>query len=86
MKNVVVIGGGTGLSTLLKGLKLFPMNITAIVTVSDYGEPKTASREILKSPFSTLPREIRAVASSSVGAKTIFLPLIRNSELFSLGI
>lgn len=37
MKNVVVIGGGTGLSTLLKGLKLFPMNITAIVTVADDG-------------------------------------------------
>ena len=37
MKNVVVIGGGTGLSTLLRGLKLFPMNITAIVTVADDG-------------------------------------------------
>lgn len=37
MKNVVVIGGGTGLSTLLKGLKLFPINITAIVTVADDG-------------------------------------------------
>ena len=37
MKNVVVIGGGTGLSTLLRGLKIFPMNITAIVTVADDG-------------------------------------------------
>ena len=37
LKNVVVIGGGTGLSTLLRGLKLFPMNITAIVTVADDG-------------------------------------------------
>lgn len=37
MKNVVVIGGGTGLSTLLRGLKLFPINITAIVTVADDG-------------------------------------------------
>ena len=37
MKNVVVIGGGTWLSTLLRGLKLFPMNITAIVTVADDG-------------------------------------------------
>lgn len=37
MKNVVVIGGGTGLSALLRGLKLFPINITAIVSVADDG-------------------------------------------------
>lgn len=37
MKKVVVIGGGTGLSTLLRGLKLFPMDITAIVSVADDG-------------------------------------------------
>lgn len=34
---VVAIGGGTGLSTLLRGLKLYTKNITAIVTVSDDG-------------------------------------------------
>lgn len=34
---VVVIGGGTGLSTLLRGLKGFSANITAIVTVADDG-------------------------------------------------
>ena len=34
---VVVIGGGTGLSNLLKGLKGFTNNITAIVTVGDDG-------------------------------------------------
>jgi len=37
MKNIVVIGGGTGLSTLLRGLKKFPYNITAIVTMTDDG-------------------------------------------------
>ncbi len=35
--NIVAIGGGTGLSTLLKGLKNYSNNITAIVTVSDDG-------------------------------------------------
>ncbi|MCP1145825.1 gluconeogenesis factor YvcK family protein [Lysinibacillus endophyticus] len=35
--NVVVIGGGTGLSTMLRGLKTYPFNITAIVTVADDG-------------------------------------------------
>jgi len=34
---VVVIGGGTGLSTLLSGAKHFTSNITAIVTVTDTG-------------------------------------------------
>ena len=35
--NIVAIGGGTGLSTLLKGLKNYSSNITAIVTVTDDG-------------------------------------------------
>ena len=34
---VVAIGGGTGLSALLSGIKLFTSNITAIVTVTDTG-------------------------------------------------
>lgn len=37
-KKVVVLGGGTGLSTLLKGLKLFPIDITAVVSVCDDGK------------------------------------------------
>ncbi|MCH8108586.1 MAG: YvcK family protein, partial [Chloroflexi bacterium] len=34
---IVVIGGGTGLSTLLRGLKAYTDNLTAIVTVGDDG-------------------------------------------------
>ncbi|MDR1616358.1 MAG: YvcK family protein, partial [Syntrophomonadaceae bacterium] len=34
---IVVIGGGTGLAVLLKGLKIYTSNLTAIVTVSDDG-------------------------------------------------
>ena len=34
---IVVVGGGTGLSTLLRGLKHYSTNITAIVTVADDG-------------------------------------------------
>ncbi len=34
---IVVLGGGTGLSTLLRGLKQYSNNITAIVTVADDG-------------------------------------------------
>ena len=34
---IVAIGGGTGLSTLLRGLKRYTTNLTAVVTVSDDG-------------------------------------------------
>lgn len=38
MKNVVVIGGGTGLSVMLRGMKQIEnINLTAIVTVADDG-------------------------------------------------
>ena len=50
MKNVVVIGGGTGLSTLLRGLKLFPINITAIVTVADDGDSTGRLRQEFNIP------------------------------------
>ena len=36
-KKVVVFGGGTGISYLLRGLKDFPVDITAIITVADNG-------------------------------------------------
>ena len=35
--HIVAIGGGTGLSTMLRGLKTYTENITAIVTVADDG-------------------------------------------------
>lgn len=45
--NIVVIGGGSGLNTVLTGLKNYTSNLTAIVTVSDYGEEITKSRKEL---------------------------------------
>lgn len=42
---VVAIGGGTGLSVLLRGLKKYTSNITAIVTVSDDGGGSGALRQ-----------------------------------------
>lgn len=49
-KKIVALGGGTGLSTLLKGLKQFPVDITAIVTVSDDGNSTGRLREEFKTP------------------------------------
>ena len=43
--NIVVIGGGTGLNTVLQGVKKYTDNITAIVTISDYGRQMSESRE-----------------------------------------
>ncbi len=45
---IVVIGGGTGLSTLLRGLKTKTSNITAIVTVADDGGSSGRLREDLQ--------------------------------------
>ena len=44
---IVVIGGGTGLSTMLRGLKNYTQNITAIVSVSDDGGGSGMLREDL---------------------------------------
>lgn len=44
---IVVIGGGTGLSTMLRGLKYYTSNITAIVTVGDDGGGSGKLREDL---------------------------------------
>lgn len=47
---VVVLGGGTGMSTLLKGLKQFPIDITAIVSVCDDGKSTGRLREEFNTP------------------------------------
>ena len=45
MKKVVVLGGGTGQSTLLRGLKQFPVDISAVVSVCDDGKSTGRLRE-----------------------------------------
>lgn len=50
MKKVVVIGGGNGQSTLVKGLKKFPLDITAIVTVADNGRSTGRLRKEFHTP------------------------------------
>ena len=47
---VVALGGGTGLSTLLRGMKEHTSNLTAIVTVADDGGSSGALREELGIP------------------------------------
>ncbi len=49
-KKVVILGGGTGMSTLLKGLKEFPLDITAVVSVCDDGKSTGRLREEFNTP------------------------------------
>jgi uncharacterized cofD-like protein len=55
---IVCIGGGTGLSVILRGLKNFPVDITAIVTVADDGGSSGRLRNDLQMPP---PGDIRNV-------------------------
>lgn len=50
-KHVVVIGGGTGTYTVLMGLKKYPMNLSAIVSMADDG----GSNKIIRDEFGLLP-------------------------------
>lgn len=49
-KKVVVFGGGTGISYLLRGLKDFPVDITAVITVSDDGRSTGKLRKEFHTP------------------------------------
>ena len=69
--HVVCLGGGTGLSTLLQGLKFFTNNISAIVTVTDTG----GSSGRLRDEMDVLPPgDIRNCLVALADAE----PLIRN--------
>ncbi|KAB7665806.1 gluconeogenesis factor YvcK family protein [Bacillus sp. B1-b2] len=60
-QKIVIIGGGTGLSVLLRGLKKYPVDITAIVTVADDGGSSGRLRNALDIPA---PGDIRNVLAA----------------------
>ena len=70
---IAVIGGGTGLSSILRGLKKYPIDITAIVTVADDGSSSGSLREELGMPP---PGDVRNVLVALSDAE----PLV--NELF----
>ncbi len=82
-KKVVVLGGGTGLSTLLRGLKQFPLDITAVVSVSDDGSSTGRLREEFNIPAIG---DLRNVMVSLSGVEPILEQLLQyrfhtNSDL-----
>lgn len=58
---IVIIGGGTGLPVLLRGLKRYPVDITAIVTVADDGGSSGRLRDELQIPP---PGDVRNVLAA----------------------
>lgn len=50
-KHIVVIGGGTGTSVLLSGLKKYPVELSAIITTADDG----SSSGVLRKEFNMIP-------------------------------
>ena len=71
-KKVVVLGGGSGTSVVVRGLKYFPIDLTCVITVSDNGSSTGRLRREFRTPavgdirqvlsnLSTLPDEIRDV-------------------------
>ena len=65
---VVLIGGGTGLSVLARGLREYPIDITAIVTVADDGGSTGKIRDEMSIPA---PGDIRNVIAALSDAEPI---------------
>ncbi|WP_035057717.1 gluconeogenesis factor YvcK family protein [Andreprevotia chitinilytica] len=71
---VVAIGGGTGLSAVLRGLKHFPVEITAIVTVADDGGSSGKLQREFRMPP---PGDIRNVLVSLSEAESVISDLLQ---------
>lgn len=75
LPRVVVIGGGTGMPVLLRGLKSFPIDLTSIVTVADDGGSSGRLREELSMPA---PGDIRNVIAALSDAEPMLLDLFQH--------
>ncbi|WP_301539599.1 YvcK family protein [Paenibacillus sp. NEAU-GSW1] len=71
---IVVIGGGTGLSVMLRGLKEKPLDITAIVTVADDGGSSGILRNELQMPP---PGDIRNVLMALADAEPLLTEVLQ---------
>ena len=70
---VAALGGGTGLSTMLRGLKYYTENLTAIVTVADDGGGSGVLRQDLGMPP---PGDIRSCLQAMANAEPIMEDLL----------
>ena len=78
MKKIVIFGGGSGLSQLLKGLVQFPLDITAVVSVADNGKSTGKLREEFDIPaVGDITKVLMAMSRESKGI--ISFPIRINS-------
>lgn len=61
---IVVIGGGTGLNTVLKGLKDYTTNLTAIASMTDYGEGRNENNSFM--PLEDVRRSIVSLSENEI--------------------
>ncbi|KAA1042469.1 gluconeogenesis factor YvcK family protein [Macrococcus equipercicus] len=71
---ICLIGGGTGLSVLARGLKAYPVDITAIVTVADDGGSTGRIRDVMDIPA---PGDIRNVLAALSDAEPMLEKLFQ---------
>ena len=82
---IVAIGGGSGLNSVLRGLKNYTDNITAIVTISDYGEKRTDSRRELDSlPLNDIKESLVALAENEEDMEKLLNLQFKEQRLNSL--
>ena len=82
---VVVIGGGQGLNTVIEGFKKYTNNITAIVTMSDYGSNPTTSRRALDTlPLKDIKDSIIAMSDKEDIMRKLFDLNFQNERLRGL--
>ncbi|MFC0299910.1 uridine diphosphate-N-acetylglucosamine-binding protein YvcK [Virgibacillus soli] len=77
---VVVIGGGTGMPVLLRGLKSLPITLTALVTVADDGGSTGRLRSEMDIPA---PGDIRNVIAAMSDVEPMLIELFQHR--FSMG-
>lgn len=73
MKKIVIFGGGSGLSQLLKGIIQFPVDVTAVVSMSDNGASTGRLREEFAIPaVGDITKVLMAMSTESKGVKDLF--------------
>ncbi len=84
MKKVVIFGGGSGLSQLLKGMVQFPWEVTAVVSVSDNGKSTGMLRREFDIPaVGDITKVLMAMSGKSDIVKQLFM--YRFDEESSIG-
>ena len=79
---IVAIGGGTGLNTVLSGLKDYTNNITAISAVSDYGEEQSAYRKSLNiKPIDDIAGSVISLSNNGKVVEKLFEHQFQNGPL-----